>query len=37
MLNKTMNRRKAIQWSLAAGFAAATGTRELWAKGSRSN
>ncbi len=29
MLNKTMNRRSAIQWSLAAGIAAATG--KLWA------
>jgi len=32
MLNKTMNRRSAIQWSVAAGFAAATGARKLWAK-----
>lgn len=31
MLNKTMNRRSAIQWSVAAGLAAATGTRKLWA------
>ncbi len=31
MLNKTMNRRSAVQWSLAAGVAAATGARRLWA------
>ena len=31
MLNKQMNRRSVMQWSLAAGIAAATGTRQLWA------
>ncbi len=31
MLNTTMNRRNAIRWSLAAGFAAATGAQRLWA------
>ncbi len=31
MLNKTMNRRSAVQWSAAAGFVAATVAQKLWA------